>query len=235
MFIGQRLGSQIPFGVTYFVDAESGITLTTRCENSELTRERNVSPETISILTDCDAVAVLNIFDGQSSISVTTNLSAVAKRILAGQTNIAINANIDIEPLRKRNQEADINALADVAANGGRYFFGASDIDAQVNIDTIGIRQRKGSSDINVKTVVEAIGRLVTALFNYDGNIEPGEVVEIDTDELTVEDGSGNNLRQYFDGEWYKIDPNTSDNLSWSDTETDRDIEIVIEKEDRSI
>jgi hypothetical protein len=235
MFIGQRLGSQIPFGVTYFVDAKSGITLTTRCENNALVRERNVDPELITTLTNCDAIAVLNIFDGQSAISVTTNLSAIARRVLAGESNITVNADIDIDYIRERNQESDIDITANLSANGGRYFFGASDINAQISVDTIVVRQRNDSTDIDVETVAEAIGELVAALFSYDGDIAPGEVIKIDTDDLTIEDGSGNNLRQYFDGEWYRIDPEVADSLSWTDSEADRDIEIVIEKEDRSV
>lgn len=235
MFIGQRIGGQLPFATTYFRDAQSNITAVARLENQSVLRQRNVDPELIQAVANCEAVAVINIYYGKSSISVTANLSTVAERLLQGKTNIVVDADVDVEGLRERNVESNIDALSVVDANGERTLLGAADIDAQVDVDTLAIRLRNTSADIEAEAIVEAIGNLVAALFDYNGTIAPGEVVEIDTDKLTVEDSSGNNLRKYFNGEWHKIDPNSTSNLAWQDGEADRDIEIVIEKEDRSI
>lgn len=235
MFIGQRIGGQLPFATTYFRDAQSNITAIAKLENQSVLRQRNVDPELIQVIAHCDAVAVINIYYGQSSISVTANLSTIAQRLLQGETNIVVDANVDVEGLRERNVRPNVDALGEVAANGERTLLGAANIDAQINVDTLAIRWRNTEAEMKAEAIVEAIGNLVAALFNYNGTIDPGEVVEIDTEELTVEDGSGNNLRKYFDGEWYQIDPETIDDLAWSDSEGSRDIEIVIEKEDRSI
>lgn len=235
MFIGQRLGGQIPYTTLYFRDAQSNITATARFDNQSVVRSRNVDPELIRVVANCEAVAIVNMYYGRSSISATANLSAVVQRIRQVENNIIVDANVDVEGLRERNVETNIDATGAVAANGERTLLGAAGINAQANVDTIAIRLRNTSADIDAEAIVEAIGGIVAALFQYSGDFAPGEVIEIDTDELTVEDGSGNNLRQYFDGDWYQIDPDTTDNLVWKDSEGSRDIEIVIEKEDRSI
>ena len=108
-------------------------------------------------------------------------------------------------------------------------------IDVTADVDLSEIRVRLARSDIDVETTVSAITAIVAQLFEYNADIGPGDTVIIDTDELTVEKADGTNLRKYFDGEWYNVDSEMTEDLSYSDTEGSRDIEFVIEKEDRSI
>jgi len=89
--------------------------------------------------------------------------------------------------------------------------------------------------NIDVNTLVDVIGTIVEALFSYTGDLASGDTIILDTDKLTVQKSDGTNKRKYFDGEWLKLDPDKVQGLSWGDTETDRDIDITIEKEDRSI
>lgn len=319
MFIGQRLGSQIPFGITYFIDASGNITAKANTQ-AQLTRYRILDPETIGVVANLDSgQQTINVFTGRTNISlsadcepadgyirqrlnssdvtvtslvgaiatitklaspnidmttdvvsdeirernqssdieatlnlaadairaiyaqasseVNTNVNTAAVRVRIGQSNIILTADLNSDEIRKRNQSSDIEAILNIdQIEVLRTIEGLASIDVNANVAEIDfVRERNVGSDIDVETVVDVLGVLVKALFKYSGDLAPGETIIIDTDDLTVENVAGDNLRKYLDGEWYKIDPDNTDNLTWLDDIVSRDIEFEVEKEDRSV
>lgn len=191
---------------------------------------------TIDIQADLDTVAVKWRLAHPSDIDVTTNVpKTVVTRLRNHKSAIDVDADLDISYQRRRNNESTIEVVVDLSALAERAILGSSAIDAQVSLDTIAIRWRNAEANIDTETIVDVIRELVATLFSYNGDVAPGDVVIIDTDDLTVEDATGSNLRKDFEGEWWKIDPNSKEGITWQDGETSRDIELVVEKEDRSV
>jgi len=146
---------------------------------------------------------------------------------------IAIDVNSSEE--RERHISSAINAATDVIATILRTIGMSADITGAADLDVDEIRTRLARADIDVETSMSSLIVIVALLFRFSGDLEPGDTLVIDTDELTIEKSDGTNMRKYFDGEWYEVDPNAVASLSYSDAEGSRDIEFVIEKEDRSI
>jgi len=235
MFIGQRLGNTIPAQLNIFRDLATDITITTRCSNKDIIRRRLVDPELISITTNINASYGLNIYEIKSGIQVQANLDS--DEVRERNTKSAIDVTVDIvsDEIRQRNTSVDIEAIANLIANAERALELQSSIDANAEVDIDKQRVRLAQSDIDAKALFKGAYGLVELLFKYTKDIAVGDKVIIDTDKLTIEKEDGTNLRKYFSGEWIQIDPDIIQDLSYSDGETDRTLELVIEKEDRSI
>jgi len=235
MHIGTRLGQTIPAQISIYRDIASNISIRTNCNNLAIIRRRLIDPDLIDIDTNVSANYILNIYELKSGIAVQANVDVAEQRQRNTESAIDVTVNVASDETRERNTQSAIDITTDVLADLVRTLEMQSDISISTDVDLSEVRVRLARSDIDVDTTVSAVLNIAALLFGYDGDIGPGDTVIIDTDELTVEKADGTNLRKYFDGEWYKIDPETTDNLSYSDTEGSRDIEFVIEKENRSI
>jgi len=235
MFIGQKLGQTIPAQISIYRDIASNISIQTNCNNLAILRRRLIDPDLIDIDTNVSANYILNIYELKSGIAVQADVDVAEQRQRNTQSAIDITVNVASDEIRKRNTQSAIDITTEVLADLVRTLEMQSNISVDTNVDLSEVRVRLARSDIDVETTVSAITTIVALLFEYNANIGPGDTVIIDTDELTVEKTDGTNLRKYFDGEWFKINPETVEDLSYSDTEGSRGVEVVIEKEDRSI
>ena len=235
MHIGQKLGQTIPAQISIYRDIASNISIRANCDTRDILRRRLVTPDLIDVDTNVSANYILNIYELKSGIAVQADVDVAEQRQRNTQSAIDVTVNVASDEIRQRNTQSAIDITTNVLADLVRTLEMQSNISVDTDVDLSEIRVRLARSDIDVETTVSAITAIVAQLFEYNADIGPGDTVIIDTDELTVEKADGTNLRKYFDGEWYKIDPETTDNLSYSDTEGSRDIEFVIEKENRSI
>lgn len=150
-------------------------------------------------------------------------------------SDISIVTNMQATPKRLRQAVGAIEVALDLLGDPRAVLGGASNIEIGANLAGAPTRMRIGESSTEITIDLEGEGGLLTLAMTFSGSFAPGDTIEIDTDNLTILDSEGNNLRSNFDiNDWIRAHPEGT-TLWWVDEESGRTIEIEITKEDREL
>lgn len=73
----------------------------------------------------------------------------------------------------------------------------------------------------------------LTLLFDYNGSLAPGDVLEVDAEDLLVQKNSTND-RPNFEGEYVEL-PTGDNTIHYYDGESGREVKLEVIKEDKHI
>ena len=197
-------------------------------------RLRDVSSEVLNIGLTLEGVSIRKRDTG-SAITLTTDLTGDTLRKRYGSISLSIELDAQASTGVIRGAVGALNIGLDLIGDPTSILGGESEVEIEPDLAASVIRDRGAGSNITVEANLTATGLRYKLLMTFSGSFSPGDEINIDTEELTIEDSAGNNIRDSFEVlDWLQVAPGGS-TLIWEDSETGRTIEIEIEKEDRSV
>ncbi len=128
---------------------------------------------------------------------------------------------------------ADIQMAIDVSSL--LYQWAKASTKVGVNVESIASRIVSGKTSIEVELGLEADGTKTWVVMVFE-SLAAGDTIHIDTEELTILDQNGNNLRSLMDvKEWVEASPDDTLTLQYDDESPSRDVTIKVEEKDRYI
>ena len=160
------------------------------------------------------AGAASYITHGGVTISAQGILNATANYITHGDVTIIAAGELSLTPVRVRAGSVDIIAVAALSLDD--------------------VRQRLGEATIEAAAIVaaDAIVYLLEQLV-YSGDLAAGDVLEIDTDKMTVK-LNGTDVRYDLSGKFFKL--LSGDNkVEYTDSETARTVGVKVDHSPRDM
>jgi len=173
------------------------------------------------ILLECDISSIASmtaasseVWGGSLTVAVIPSLALAASLILEGIGSITSISSVFAQCIGAQYCTIDIDAVSSMAASPAVDWNGAIAITAVSSLD------------------LEALA-YITKTMGFTGTLGAGDVLIIDTDNLTVT-LNGANVREDFTGEFWHLYDGTNE-LAWHDSDGSRTVELKVEHEPRSI
>jgi len=176
-------------------------------------------------ITPSIAAVPARIRQGISEMGVISSLTLDADLISSAVAAIESVASMTVAPLRIRQGAATIDAVASLSADGDAV------------LDAITAIAIASSLSINAD-VIEAVSSVaaiaiayITQSLGYTGTLDAGDVLEIDTDAMTVK-LNGVDARTNFTGTFPHLYEGTNE-LRWKDEDGTRDLDLEVDHSPR--
>lgn len=190
---------------------------------------------TVGLNLDIEGIVVKQT-QGVGEIGIVANLNLIPTRQRSQSTSVTLEFNTSITPDRIRGMVGAIDIAQNILAEPTARFTSGSDIELSLGTVADFKAVLSGSSTIQLVVEPEGVPLGTELLLEFTGSLASGDTIKIDGENFLITDPStGENLRPQFDlNDWPDIGPDGA-KLRWEDPETGRTIEIVIEKEDRTL
>lgn len=195
-----------------------------------------------------------NIMKASGSVGMEVNTNLIPRRVRYKGAGISIDLSISAEEKRIRIEKSDIEIDVSESVNANAIYNAISQTEVAIetlavlfnegiasseigiNVETIAGRIASGEASVDVELEISTAAELTKLIMSFTGDLAPGEEVEIDTENLTIEDGNGNNLRNAFEViEWVQAHPDKPLTISYQDEEVSRNIMLEVSLQDKSI
>jgi len=196
----------------------------------------------------------LRIRQGVAAIDVIPSLTIDGDLIASAIAAIEAVATVTAEPLRIRPAACAISSIASLTADGDAIrggiaaiaivasmtaagnliASGAVSIEAIMSLLATGTTVKSGSVSITAVSSVQAVAlAYITQSLGYTGTLTAGDVLEIDTDNMTVK-LNGTNARANMTGTFPKLYVGTNE-LRWKDEDGSRDLDLEVDHKPRHL
>lgn len=162
-----------------------------------------------------------------ATIEAAASVTGAASYITHGKVTVSAQAILDAAASYLTHGEATIIAAGELSLIPTRVKVGNVDIIAVAALSLESIRRRLGDVTIEAAASVaaDAIAYLVEQLI-YSGELAAGDVLEIDTDRMTVK-LNGTDVRYDIAGTFFKL-LSGENKIEYSDSETARTVELEL-------
>jgi len=169
-----------------------------------------------------------------ASINVIASLYAQTPGVVPATMSIDVVPSVVSAGHIMASGELDIEASTSVLAQSIKVQYVEEIIEASASLSTAAIIVQNAAIAITASSSLDLTAlAYITKTMGFTGTLSAGDVLIIDTDNLTVT-LNGANAREDFTGEFWHLFDGTNE-LAWHDSDGSRTVELKVEHEPRSL